>query len=66
MWTYAKALSSLGGRLSERHVSHAQFRAPLRIPGRAKLLTQRSGNGWMLALDSPAGEHRHLELRVNE
>jgi acyl dehydratase len=66
MWTYAKALSSLGGQLTERHVSRVEFRAPLRIPGRAQLLTKRSGNGWLLGLDSPDGEHRHLELRVNE
>ena len=35
MWTYARALSSLESRLPPEHVSRVEFRAPLRIPGKA-------------------------------
>lgn len=62
MWTLARGLASLDGVLADAHTSEVEFRAPLRIPGRARLLTVREGDGWALALDSPDGEHRHLEL----
>ena len=64
MWTYARGLAWLDGRLAPAHVSDVSFRAPLRIPGRARLLAARSDDGWNLGLESPDGEHRHLELGV--
>ena len=64
MWTYARALSTLDGRLPAAHVSEVEFRAPLRIPGEARLLMARGDGEWNLALESPDGEHRHLELRA--
>jgi hypothetical protein len=64
MWTYARALASLGGQLPGSHTSQVEFRAPLRIPGRARLISARGEGGWNLALQSLDGEHRHLELRV--
>jgi acyl dehydratase len=66
MWTYAKALASLAGQLPEAHVSSGEFRAPLRIPGKARLLSARRERGWDLLVESPDGEHRHLELTVEE
>jgi MaoC like domain len=64
MWTYARALAWLDGRLSEAHTSEIEFRAPLRIPGQARLLAAERTAGWELGLESPDGEHRHLELAV--
>jgi acyl dehydratase len=64
MWTYARALAWLDGRLGDSHTSEIEFRAPLRIPGRARLLAAERAEGWDLALESPDGEHRHLELGV--
>lgn len=64
MWTYARALAWLDGRLSPAHTSEVSFRAPLRIPGKARLLAKRGDSGWDVALESPDGEHRHLELSV--
>jgi acyl dehydratase len=64
MWTYARALAWLDGRLAPAHVSEVSFRAPLRIPGRARLLAARREAGWDVGLESLDGEHRHLELRV--
>ena len=64
MWTLARTLASLDGRLGPAHTSTAEFRAPLRIPGRTRLLTTPREAGWDLALESPDGERRHLELAV--
>jgi acyl dehydratase len=65
MWTCARALASLEGKLPARHVSAVEFRAPLRIPGKARVLAARHEDGWDLAVESPDGEHRHLELAVD-
>jgi hypothetical protein len=64
MWTLARSLASLDGRLPGAHTSEVEFRAPLRIPSKARLLTVRDGDAWHLALESPDGKHRHLELTV--
>ena len=64
MWTYAKALASLAGHHPPEHSSEVEFRAPLRIPGRAELLSAGRDGGWDVALDSPGGERRHLLMRV--
>jgi acyl dehydratase len=63
-YTYARALAQLDGRIPGAHVSEVEFRAPVRIPGKARLLLARSDAGWDLALESADGEHRHLELAV--
>ncbi len=64
MWTYARTLAWLDGRLGAAHTSEVEFRAPLRIPGRARLLAAERPDGWGLGLESPDGERRHLELSV--
>jgi acyl dehydratase len=64
MWTYARAIASLGGHLPARHTTTGEFRAPLRIPGRARLLSIHREDRWELAVDSPDGSRRHLELSV--
>jgi hypothetical protein len=64
MWTYARALAALEGHVPDAHASEVEFRAPLRIPGKAQLLMSARDGEWDLALESPDGEHRHLELRV--
>lgn len=66
MWTYARALAWLDGRVGDAHVSEVEFRAPLRIPGRARLHAAQRPAGWDLRLESVDGEHRHLELTVND
>lgn len=62
MWTYARALATLDSRLSGPHVSEGEFRAPLRIPGKARVLLAGSETERLLAVESPDGEHRHLQL----
>ena len=64
MWTYARTLAWLEGKLPDAHTSEIEFRAPLRTPGRARLIARADGDAWHLGLESPDGEHRHLQLRV--
>jgi acyl dehydratase len=64
MWTYAHAIASLEGHLPATHTATVEFRAPVRIPGRARLRTAARDSGWDLALESLDGELRHLELSV--
>lgn len=64
MWTSARALATLDGQLPDAHTSTVEFGAPLRLPGKARLLLVREEREWQLALESPDGEHRHLELSV--
>ena len=64
MWSYARTLAWLDGRLPTAHVSEVEFRAPLRIPGRARLRAASGDGGWDLALETADGEHRHLTLSV--
>jgi acyl dehydratase len=66
MWTLARSLASLDGQLPPAHVSTARFRAPVPIPGRVRLLTNKRPAGWDLGLESLDGEHRHLEVAVAE
>jgi acyl dehydratase len=64
MWSYARALASLGGQLPGELRSRAEFRSPVRIPSRVRLLALRRNGGWRLALESHDGAHRHLEMSV--
>ncbi len=64
MWSYARALATLDGQLPAAHVSEVEFRAPLRIPGKARLLLAGTDDERLLAVESPDGEHRHLEVEV--
>jgi acyl dehydratase len=74
MWMKARCLAFFDGHLPEAHVSEVDFRAPLRIPGRARLLERllgpdgdpggRGSGGRAFGLESPDGERRHLNGRV--
>ena len=61
MWTLARALAAFEGRYPDAHTSEVAFQAPLRIPGRPACRDRR-GEAWDFSLESPDGEHRHLEL----
>lgn len=65
MWTLARGLASLDGRLGGAHSSAVEFRAPLRIPGRARLRSATRPGGWDLVLETLDGKRRHLELSVD-
>jgi acyl dehydratase len=64
MWMKARCLAAFDGHLPASQVSEVEFRAPLRIPGKARFLERplgaTDGDGWAFGLDSPDGERRHL------
>jgi acyl dehydratase len=60
MWTKARCLAAFEGRLPGAYSIDVEFRAPLRIPGRARLLTGRDDGGWRLRVESADGERTHM------
>jgi acyl dehydratase len=60
MWTKARCLAAFEGRVPETFAIEADFKSPLRIPGRARLRSGRRDNAWVFRLESPDGEHTHL------
>lgn len=60
MWTKARCLAAFEGRTPDELTIDAEFKSPLRIPGRARLLSGQSDGGWRFRVETPDGEHRHL------
>jgi acyl dehydratase len=60
MWTKARCLAAFEGWTPAHYTVEAEFKAPLRIPGRARLLSGRAGEGWRFRVESPDGEHENL------
>jgi hypothetical protein len=60
MWTLARCLAAFEGRLPDAYAIEAAFKAPIRIPGKARLLTGRREDGFAFELQSPDGEHVHV------
>jgi acyl dehydratase len=60
MWTKARCLASFEGRLPDAYTVEAAFKAPLRIPGKARLRSGAVGDGWAFRLESRDGEHTHV------
>lgn len=61
MWTAARALGSLQGRLDDAITYDVGFRKPLRLPSRVELRTRAVDGGWDLGV---AGEVEHLRGTV--
>ena len=55
MWTKARCLAALEGRLGDAFEAEVEFRKPLRIPARVRLRLGRRGEGWRFALEPAAG-----------
>ena len=60
MWAKARCLAAFDGRLADSYAVEAEFKASLRIPGRARLLTGRAGGGWLFRVEAPDGARAHL------
>ncbi|MEV4280478.1 MaoC/PaaZ C-terminal domain-containing protein [Actinoplanes xinjiangensis] len=57
MWTKARALAALEGRLPDAYTADVAFRKPLLLPARATFTTVSTPDGWSFAL---ASRHPHL------
>ena len=60
MWTKARCLAAFEGRLGESFAIDAEFRSPLRIPGRARFLSGHRNGGWAFRVEAPDGDRTHL------
>jgi acyl dehydratase len=60
MWTKARCLAAFEGRTGQTFAIEAEFKAPLRVPGRARLLTGRRDDGWSFRVEAPDGARTHL------
>jgi acyl dehydratase len=60
MWTKARCLAAFEGRTGDESAIEVEFKAPLRIPGRARFLTGRRDGGWRFRVEAPDGERMHL------
>jgi acyl dehydratase len=60
MWTKARCLAAFEGRTADAFAIEAEFKAPLRIPGRARLLTGRREDGWAFRVEALDGARTHL------
>ena len=60
MWTKARCLAAFDGRLAEPYAIEVEFKAPLRVPGRARFRTGRADDGWRFRVEAPDGERVHV------
>jgi acyl dehydratase len=60
MWTKARCLASFEGRLPGSYAIEAEFKAPLRIPGRVHFRTGRADDGWRFRVEAADGARSHL------
>lgn len=64
MWTAARCLATLEGRLPAAHAVDVRFEQPVLLPATTRLSTEPSTRGWRLALHSRDGSRRHLSGEV--
>lgn len=50
MWTHARALAALGGRLPDAYRVRVQFAKPILLPGRVRFAAVEEGDGWRFAV----------------
>jgi acyl dehydratase len=60
MWTKARCLAAFEGRIGDAFAIEVEFKAPLRIPGRARFLSGRHDAGWRFRVEAPDGARKHL------
>ena len=60
MWTKARCLAAFEGRIGEEFAIEVEFKAPLRIPGRVRLLTGSADGGWRFRVEAPDGVRSHV------
>ncbi|MGB3763072.1 MAG: MaoC/PaaZ C-terminal domain-containing protein [Ornithinimicrobium sp.] len=66
MWTHARALGALEGRLGPRHTVRVEFRKPILLPSTVALRLRRSDVGYAFAVTDRAGEREHMIGTVSQ
>lgn len=65
MWTKARCLAALEGRLPDTYTVDVDFKRPLRLPGTAEFASAPERDGWSFGVRSPDGIP-HLVGRLRE
>jgi acyl dehydratase len=60
MWTAARCLGQLEGRLPDRYRNQVEFRAPISLPGKVEFVDRFRSDGVDVQVTSRAGERLHL------
>jgi hypothetical protein len=66
MWTKARCLAALGGRLPDAFAVEVRFRKPIRLPGRVEFLSDAGGEGIHFAVRDAKRQTPHLDGHVKE
>jgi acyl dehydratase len=66
MWTLARCVAALEGRVSDRHELACTFRRPVSLPTRVELRTVPTDGGWLLDLRDARRGKLHLTGRIVE
>ncbi len=66
MWTHARALGALEGRLSPRHTVAVEFRKPILLPSTVAFRLRADEAGYAFAVTDRGGEREHMIGVVNE
>lgn len=66
MWTHARALAALEGRLPDRYLSEASFVRPILLPATVGFHHRRCDDGLRAAVTTADGSRPHLLLRIGE
>jgi acyl dehydratase len=65
MWTAARCLAALEGRLPDAATIDISFQRPLLLPGTAAFTSTRTATGWRLALTDARTGRTHVTATVN-
>jgi len=60
MWTHARVLGALQGRLQDRHTVTVDFRKPVLLPSTVDFSASRGDHGWRFGVTGKDGERVHL------
>lgn len=60
MWTHARALGALEGRLGDRHTVSVEFRKPILLPSTVAFRLRQDKGGYAFAVTDRAGEREHM------
>ncbi len=60
MWTHARALGALEGRLGDRHTVAVEFRKPILLPSTVAFRLRQDTGGYAFAVTDRAGEREHM------
>ena len=58
MWTKARCLAALEGRLPDAFTASVSFRRPILLPGRVRFAAAERSGGTAFAVRGPAGSRR--------